>query len=94
MTHADVAEQAAHVSHADSLILTLVGGFVLAFLFGMLANRLKLSPSGGLSGRRHRRSDLTPAASWRTPNWRPQLAEIGGDPADVRGRVCISRSPT
>jgi hypothetical protein len=42
MTHADVAEQAAHVaSHADSLILTLVGGFVLAFLFGMLANRLK-----------------------------------------------------
>ena len=29
--------------HADSLILTLVGGFVLAFVFGMLANRLKLS---------------------------------------------------
>ena len=33
--------------HADSLILTLVGGFVLAFLFGMLANRLKLSPLVG-----------------------------------------------
>ena len=26
--------------HADSLILTLVGGFVLAFAFGMLAHRL------------------------------------------------------
>ena len=33
--------------HADSLILTLVGGFVLAFLFGMLANRLRLSPLVG-----------------------------------------------
>ncbi|RZJ45959.1 MAG: potassium transporter Kef [Brevundimonas sp.] len=48
MTHADVAVQAANVvDHADSLILTLVGGFVLAFLFGMLANRLKLSPLVG-----------------------------------------------
>jgi CPA2 family monovalent cation:H+ antiporter-2 len=33
--------------HADNLILTLVGGFVLAFVFGMLANRLKLSPLVG-----------------------------------------------
>ena len=33
--------------HADSLILTLVGGFVLAFVFGMLANRFKLSPLVG-----------------------------------------------
>ena len=33
--------------HADSLILTLVGGFVLAFAFGMLAHRLKLSPLVG-----------------------------------------------
>ena len=33
--------------HADSLILTLVGGFVLAFVFGMIANRLKLSPLVG-----------------------------------------------
>ena len=33
--------------HADSRILTLVGGFVLAFVFGMLANRLKLSPLVG-----------------------------------------------
>lgn len=48
MTHADVAVHAANAgSHADSLILTLVGGFVLAFLFGMLANRLKLSPLVG-----------------------------------------------
>ena len=33
--------------HADNLLLTLVGGFVLAFVFGMLANRLKLSPLVG-----------------------------------------------
>lgn len=33
--------------HADNLIVTLVGGFVLAFVFGMLANRLKLSPLVG-----------------------------------------------
>ena len=33
--------------HADSLILTLVGGFVLAFVFGMIAQRLKLSPLVG-----------------------------------------------
>lgn len=33
--------------HADNLIITLVGGFVLAFVFGMLANRLKLSPLVG-----------------------------------------------
>ena len=33
--------------HADSLISTLVAGFVLAFAFGMLANRLKLSPLVG-----------------------------------------------
>ncbi len=33
--------------HADSLISTLVAGFVLAFVFGMLANRLKLSPLVG-----------------------------------------------
>ncbi|GAA0867757.1 hypothetical protein GCM10009116_01800 [Brevundimonas basaltis] len=33
--------------HADNLILTLVSGFVLAFAFGMLANRLKLSPLVG-----------------------------------------------
>jgi len=33
--------------HADSLITTLVAGFVLAFVFGMIANRLKLSPLVG-----------------------------------------------
>ncbi len=33
--------------HADSLISTLVAAFVLAFVFGMLANRLKLSPLVG-----------------------------------------------
>src|SRR5262249_51986788 len=33
--------------HGDSLILTLVAAFVLAFLFGLLALRLRLSPLVG-----------------------------------------------
>ncbi|HKR87396.1 MAG TPA: cation:proton antiporter, partial [Phenylobacterium sp.] len=33
--------------HGDSLILTLVGAFVLAFLLGLGALRLKLSPLVG-----------------------------------------------
>jgi len=33
--------------HADSLISTLVAGFVLAFVFGMIANRMRLSPLVG-----------------------------------------------
>ncbi|MEQ7156115.1 cation:proton antiporter [Brevundimonas aurifodinae] len=33
--------------HADNLISTLVAAFVLAFAFGMIANRLKLSPLVG-----------------------------------------------
>ena len=33
--------------HSDSLIITLVGGFVLAFVLGMVALRLKLSPLVG-----------------------------------------------
>ncbi|MBW7945636.1 cation:proton antiporter [Sphingosinicella microcystinivorans] len=62
--------------HHDNLILILVGGFVLAFLFGMLANRLRLSPIVGylLAG---------VAVGPFTPGWvadlslAPQLAEIG-----------------
>lgn len=62
--------------HADSLILTLVGAFVLAFIFGMVANRLKLSPLVGylLAG---------VAVGPFTPGYvadmelAPQLAEIG-----------------
>ncbi|NEX92442.1 cation:proton antiporter [Caulobacter sp. 17J65-9] len=62
--------------HSDSLILTLVGAFVLAFVFGMLALRFKLSPLVGylLAG---------VAAGPFTPGFvadaelAPQLAEIG-----------------
>nr|WP_279380270.1 cation:proton antiporter [Sphingosinicella soli] len=58
------------------MILILVGGFVLAFLFGMLANRLKLSPIVGylVAG---------VVVGPFTPGWvadqslAPQLAEIG-----------------
>lgn len=62
--------------HDDSLILTLVAGFVLAFMLGLLANRLKLSPLVGylLAG---------VAVGPFTPGWvadsslAAQLAEIG-----------------
>jgi CPA2 family monovalent cation:H+ antiporter-2 len=62
--------------HADSLILTLVGGFVLAFAFGMIANRLKLSPLvgylvAGIVVGPH-------TAGWTADvELAPQLAEIG-----------------
>lgn len=62
--------------HDDSLILTLVGGFVLAFVLGMVAHRLRLSPLVGylLAG---------VAVGPFTPGWvadtdlAAQLAEIG-----------------
>ncbi|MGA0605369.1 cation:proton antiporter [Phenylobacterium sp. VNQ135] len=62
--------------HDDSLILMLVGGFVLAFVLGMLALRFKLSPLVGylLAG---------VVAGPFTPGWvadaglAQQLAEIG-----------------
>ena len=64
------------MQHADSLILTLVGGFVLAFVFGMLANRLKLSPLVGylLAG-----VAVGPFTGGFVADVRlaPQLAEIG-----------------
>lgn len=62
--------------HADSLILTLVGGFVLAFVLGMLALRLKLSPLVGYLA-------AGVIAGPFTPGWiadrgvANQLAEIG-----------------
>lgn len=62
--------------HADSLILTLVGGFVLAFVFGMLANRLKLSPLVGylVAGIAVGPHTIGFVAD---PELAPQLAEIG-----------------
>ncbi|KQS55618.1 hypothetical protein ASG17_05990 [Brevundimonas sp. Leaf363] len=62
--------------HADSLILTLVGGFVLAFIFGMLANRLKLSPLVGYLVAGVIVGPYT--AGWTADtHLAPQLAEIG-----------------
>ena len=62
--------------HDDSLILTLVAGFVLAFVLGMLALRLKLSPLVGYLC-------AGVVVGPFTPGWvadtglAPQLAEIG-----------------
>jgi Kef-type K+ transport system membrane component KefB len=33
--------------HATPLITTIVGGLVLAFIFGMIANKLRISPLVG-----------------------------------------------
>lgn len=62
--------------YADSLILTLVGAFVLAFVFGMLANRLKLSPLvgylvAGIAVGPHTMGFVADA------ELAPQLAEVG-----------------
>lgn len=64
------------MSHDEPLILMLVGGFVLAFILGMLAHRLRLSPIVGylLAG---------VAVGPFTPGWvadaelAAQLAELG-----------------
>ncbi len=34
--------------HATPLITTIVGGLVLAFILGMIANKLRISPLGRL----------------------------------------------
>jgi len=62
--------------HADSLIITLVGGFVLAFIFGMLANRLKLSPLVGYLVAGVVVGPFTPGYV-ADLELAPQLAEIG-----------------
>lgn len=62
--------------HADSLIVTLVGGFVLAFVFGMIANRLKLSPLVGYLLAGVIVGPFTPGYV-ADRELAPQLAEIG-----------------
>ena len=62
--------------HADSLILTLVGGIVLAFLLGMAAIRLKLSPLVGYLLAGVAVGPFTPGFVADT-ELAPQLAEIG-----------------
>jgi len=64
------------MAHADTLITTLVGGFVLAFVFGMLANRLKLSPLVGYLLAGVAVGPFTPGYVADT-ELAPQLAEIG-----------------
>lgn len=55
--------------HATPLITTIVGGLVLAFILGMIANKLRISPlvgyllAGVLAG------PFTPGLL-RIPNWR------------------------
>jgi CPA2 family monovalent cation:H+ antiporter-2 len=60
----------------DSLILTLVGAFVLAFLFGLAALRLKLSPLVGYLLAGVAVGPFTPGML-ADSHLAPQLAEIG-----------------
>ncbi len=62
--------------HHDNLILILVAGFVLAFTFGMLAHRLRLSPIVGYLVAGIAVGPFTPGYV-ADPTLAPQLAEIG-----------------
>ena len=62
--------------HATPLITTIVGGLVLAFILGMIANKLRISPLVGylLAGVL---ADLLPRVLLLIPSWRrswPSLA--------------------
>jgi CPA2 family monovalent cation:H+ antiporter-2 len=62
--------------HGDSLIFTLVAAFVLAFLFGVAALRLKLSPLVGYLVAGVAVGPFTPGMN-ADPHLAGQLAEIG-----------------
>ena len=62
--------------HHDSLILMLVAGFVLAFIFGMVAVRFKLSPLFGYLLAGVAVGPFTPGFV-ADAELAPQLAEIG-----------------
>ncbi len=74
--------------HATPLITTIVGGLVLAFILGMLANKLRISPlvgyllAGVLAG------PFTPGFVADT-KLAPELAELGVIFADVRRRFAF-----
>ncbi|MFC0226841.1 YbaL family putative K(+) efflux transporter [Serratia aquatilis] len=62
--------------NSTPLITTIVGGLVLAFLFGMLANRLRISPLVGYLAAGVVASPFTPGFVADT-SLAPELAEIG-----------------
>ena len=62
--------------HSTPLITTLVGGLVLAFLLGMLANRLRISPLVGYLTAGVLAGPFTPGFVADT-SLAPELAEIG-----------------
>ena len=62
--------------HSTPLITTIVGGLVLAFLLGMLANRLRISPLVGYLAAGVLAGPFTPGFVADT-SLAPELAEIG-----------------
>ncbi len=64
------------MTHATSLIFILTAGFVLAFIFGAIASRLKLSPLVGYILAGVIAGPFTPGFA-ADPNLAQQLAEVG-----------------
>ena len=62
--------------HSTPLITTIVGGLVLAFIFGMIANRLRISPLVGYIAAGVLAGPFTPGFVADT-SLAPELAEIG-----------------
>lgn len=62
--------------HSTPLITTIVGGLVLAFVFGMIANRLRISPLVGYLAAGVLAGPFTPGFVADT-SLAPELAEIG-----------------
>ena len=62
--------------HATPLITTIVGGLVLAFILGMLANKLRISPPGGISVSGCAGRTIHPGFVADT-KLAPELAELG-----------------
>ncbi len=56
--------------HATPLITTIVGGLVLAFILGMIANKLRISPLVGYLLAGVLVPDLLPLVSLLIPSWR------------------------
>ena len=57
--------------HHTPLIATIVAGLVLAFVFGAIANRLRISPLvgyllAGVAGRARSRRASSPTRAWPT----------------------------
>ena len=86
--------------HETSLIALLAIGFVLALLFGLLANMLRVSPHRRLPARRHRGGTLHAGirrrfgAGLAARRNRRDPADVRRGPAFLRSRICWRCAPS